>query len=289
MNRPTRLALAIAACAGAFAGGAASANAATLDLALLGDSYTSGNGAGSPTPDGCGRSSQNWGQKYAATLRTQGFAVNAACGGGVVKDLDAQMLKVTPETDLVALTIGGNDVGFLNIVVQCFSPLVNDPARCKDAIAKGKAGVPAVQRGSLQRLEALKARLRPGAKVIVLSYPYLANPGSYTLRGLFNSFNAGKGVRELGDLGDAAIKDAAAQANGNAGRDLVTFVPTKDLFAGHEPNQDPYKENTASWIWEYSGFYTPTDIYHPKPAGQVAMAQAVLRSAGASPDFGVAQ
>ncbi len=293
MNRTFRATAALLACGGAFAGGAAPASAANLDIVIAGDSYSSGNGAGGYTDTSCYRSKNVWGQRYASSLRAQGFTTtvkNVACSGGVVKDLDAQINAVTPETDLVALTIGGNDIGFTKIVVNCFAPVAADPVRCRDSITKGKAGVLAVRAGALQRLDALKAKLRPGAKVIVLSYPYLANTSNYILRGFFTAYNAGKAVRELGDLGDQAIIDATNDANSAAGYELVKFIPTKDLFVGHEPHQDPYKENSASWIWEFTGWFAPLDIYHPKPAGQAAMSLAVQRAAGsATPDFGLAQ
>lgn len=292
MHRPIRLLAAAFACAGALAGVAAPAQAKTLDIVLAGDSYTSGNGAGFTDGGKCYRSTKTWGELYAADLRTKGLTVNVnnvACSGGVVRDLDDQIPAVTPDTDLVLLTIGGNDIGFTNIVAQCFAPVVFDPANCSKAINAGKRGVPAVQSGALARLQALKARLRRGAKVAVVSYPYLANPGRYILRNLFGAFDAGKAVRDLGDLGDQAQMEAGRLANEQYGEQLVTFVPVKDLFVGHEPNQDPYKDNPAGWIWEFTGVSNFKDLYHPKPAGHAAMAQAVLRQAGPTGDFGVSQ
>ncbi|MDO9352631.1 MAG: SGNH/GDSL hydrolase family protein [Solirubrobacteraceae bacterium] len=289
MHRTFRAAAALVACAGVFAGATTGAQAATLDVVLAGDSYTSGNGAGGPYAS-CTRSDKTWGQLYAANLRTKGITVNVnnvACAGGVLKDLDAQISAITPETDLVALTIGGNDVGFTSIVISCFTPVVFDPARCRDAITKGKAKVPQVQADSLASIQRAKAKLRPGAKIIVVSYPYLAQPKTYILRGLLNSFDAGKAVRELGDLGDQAIKAALASANAQGGPQ-VEFIPIKDLFLGHEPNQDPYAENKDSWVWEFNGVGAVGDIYHPKPAGHGAITKAVLRSAGAQADFGLA-
>jgi lysophospholipase L1-like esterase len=280
------------ACVGALGGAAASAQASTLDLVLVGDSYTSGNGTGVYTDTTCFRSPINWGQRYAAAVRAKGITVNvtnAACGGAVVKDLDGQIAAITPQTDLVALTIGGNDVGFSNIVIQCFAPAISDPTRCKQAVGKARGLMPGVEKAALQRLDAVKARLRPGGKIIVLSYPYLAQPSSYVLRGLFDSYKAGTAVRQLGDLGDQTDLNAANAANEEAGRDLVTFVPTKDLFAGHEPNPDPYRENGASWVNEFTTGKSPVDIYHPKPQGYIAMSQAILRVAGPAGDFGVSQ
>lgn len=293
MYRSFRALAALAACAGSLAVGTTAAQANTLDILIAGDSYSSGVGGGGGYNGGaCTRSPNTWGQVYAQLARGKGHTVNVdnqACGGGVVANLYDQMKAVTPNTDLVLVTIGGNDVGFANIVIQCFTPAIADPARCKTAVNAGINKVPNVQNASLKALQALRARLRPGAKVVVASYPYLANSGSYILRGLFNAYDAGVGARRLGDLGDQAVINAGALANAEAGYDLVTFVPVKDRFVGHEPNQDPYKENAAGWIHEFNGLYGPTDIYHPKPAGYRAMGEAVLAKAGAAGDFGVSQ
>ncbi len=291
MNTNFRAAAGALVCAAAFGLGAQGAQAKTLDIVIAGDSYSSGVGGGGYTTE-CIRSPNAFGQQYAQRVRATGVTVNVknvACGGAVVANLDEQIKSVTPETDLVVMTIGGNDVGFANIVVSCFLPAVSDPARCKDTVDNAKAKVGGVQSAALKRLDALKARARPGIKVVVASYPYLANPGNYILRGLFNSYNAGAAARQIGDLGDQAVTGAAAQANAAAGYDLVTFAPSKDLFLGHEPNQDPYKENPNRWVHEVTGLLGPVDFYHPNPKGHAALAEAVWRVAGPDHTFGVAQ
>jgi lysophospholipase L1-like esterase len=274
----------------ALAASAAPAQAKNLNLVVLGDSYSSGVGA--PGASGtCMRSNYAWGPVYAAKLRGRGISVNfktAACGGAVVENLDQQIKSVTPETDLVLLTIGGNDVGFIAIVLQCFVPVVADPARCKSQVAQAIKNVPGVQAKVVARIGALRARLRPGAKIGVLSYPYLANPSPFILRGLFNSYNSGAGARQLGDLGDQMIVSTAATLNAEAGYDLANFIPTKDLFEGHEPNQDPFKENRARWINELTS-PSPAGLYHPTAAGYRAMADAALRAGGPDGDFGVSR
>lgn len=292
MHRHLRPLLAALSCAGALAAAAAPAQAKTLDLIIAGDSYSSGVGGGNYST-ACLRSPNTWGQQYAKRLRAEGTTVNVknvACGGALIGNLDEQIKSVTPETDLVVLTIGGNDAGFINIILQCFTPGIIDPARCKKAVSDGKSKVPGVAAASLKRLDLLRQRLRPGGKVVVVSYPYLANPNTYILRGLFgDAYNAGVGARELGDLGDQAVRDAAATVNGEAGYDLVNFAPTKDLFVGHEPNQDPYKENPNRWVHEFTGLLGPVDLYHPNPKGYTAMAEAVWRIAGPEHEFGVSQ
>ncbi|MDQ8046709.1 MAG: GDSL-type esterase/lipase family protein, partial [Patulibacter sp.] len=220
MSRPLRALAATIASVAAFGALAVSADAKTLNLVLAGDSYTSGNGTGVFTDTTCNRSPLNWGQDYAAALRTKGFTVNVnnvACSGAVVSDLDAQIKAITPDTDLVALTIGGNDVGFENIVIQCFAPVVFDPGNCKRAIDRASSLLPGVATSALQRVEAAKAKLRPGAKIIVLSYPYLAQPSTYVLRSLFGSYAAAPAVRALGDAGDAVDQQVVAKANAEFG------------------------------------------------------------------------
>ena len=68
-----------------------------LDILVLGDSYSAGNGATDDSgaaqtygPAGCLRSKVNWGEKYAAALRAGGQQVrlvNHACSGGVTADV----------------------------------------------------------------------------------------------------------------------------------------------------------------------------------------------------------
>lgn len=284
-----RAACALVACAGSLAT-AGAAQSKTLDIVIAGDSYSSGVGASGTNYGGtCIRNKNTWGEVYGNLARAKGLTVNvtnAACGGAVVKDLDGQINSVTPQTDLVLLTIGGNDVGFANIVIQCFAPVVSDPGRCKTAVEQGKSKVPGVQTAALQRLNTLKSKLRPGAKVVYASYPYLANPSNYLLTTIFGAkYNAGQGARELGDLGDQAVLNAAATANAQAGYPLVTFVKTKDRFVGREPNQDPYVTNPNRWVNEFD----LAGPYHPNDAGYRAMGEAVFAASGTGFDFGVSQ
>ena len=49
----------------------------SLDVLVVGDSYSAGNGAGGTTygPEGCYRNTGVWSEKYAAGLRDQGYSV----------------------------------------------------------------------------------------------------------------------------------------------------------------------------------------------------------------------
>lgn len=292
-----RMCAALLCAAAGLLAGATPAQAKTLDVLILGDSYSSGNGAGNYYDFVCWRSSTAWGERYADMVRAKGITVNVrnnACGaatvtGGITPPIVEQVKAITPETDLVLVTIGGNDVGFANIVVQCFIPFA-DPNRCRQAVSSGKNAIPRVTQQAIDVMRDARTRLRPGAKVAVMSYPYLASNSSYTLRGLWGAYRSGQGARELGDLGDQAILTAASTINGEFGEEIITFVPSKDLFAGHEPNPDPYRENGASWIYEaLLGSIPAFETYHPNPAGQRALAEAAFRAGGPDGDYGVGQ
>lgn len=78
-----------------------------LDVLVVGDSYSAGNGATGTTygPVDCYRNTAHWGERYAAGLRDQGYAVtltNHACSGGRTPDvhtprpMDTQSGRTTP-------------------------------------------------------------------------------------------------------------------------------------------------------------------------------------------------
>ncbi|MCW2848299.1 MAG: hypothetical protein JWR90_2273 [Marmoricola sp.] len=113
-SRPARLALVLTTSA-LFAGllvapatdsaVAATSSRAPLDILVLGDSYSAGNGATDDSgavqtygPDGCRRSRVNWSEKYAAALRASGQPVrlvNHACSGGVTADITSPRVMDT--------------------------------------------------------------------------------------------------------------------------------------------------------------------------------------------------
>lgn len=84
---------------------ASTATGDPLDILVLGDSYSAGNGATDDQgaeqtygPEGCRRSRVNWSEKYAAALRAAGQPVrlvNHACSGGVTADITSPRVMDT--------------------------------------------------------------------------------------------------------------------------------------------------------------------------------------------------
>ncbi len=291
MRRPLHALAALFAAAGVLSTGASAAGAKTLDVVLLGDSYSAGSGAGEYVGD-CTRSPNTWGEVYGQLARAKGLTVNvtnAACGGSTVVELDAQLPAVTGETDLVLMMTGGNSTDVSGSVVWCFMPLFAGPNSCRSTLDASTAKAPSIEADLLTRLNVLDAKLHAGAKVVYVSYPYLAPSAGYTLKTWFASYDSGAGIRRLGDAIDDAVLGAAGAANAAAQRDLVTFVSTKSRFVGHEPDPSPWQENPSRWIHEFSGLPVLSDAYHPNLQGHRELAAATMAAAGPGGDFGTAE
>ncbi len=278
--------------------GATAAEAKTLDVTILGDSYSSGVGGGDTTGGPCYRSPNTWGQVYGGLARAKGLTVNVnnlACGGATLdntnplKNLTEQIKTVPDETDLVLLTIGGNDAGFGEAVAFCFAPVLAGSNVCRSAMKAGRESIPENRDLFVTALEKLGTKLGAGPKVVVLGYPYLALPSGYLLGGWGPTYDSGAAMRLWGDELEAATVSAAAQANDTADRDFVTFVSTKAQFAGHEPDPNPWQQNPQRWILEWTALPEPVDFYHPSPLGHQVMGQAAFAQAGPGGDFGVSK
>ncbi|MQA94248.1 MAG: SGNH/GDSL hydrolase family protein [Streptosporangiales bacterium] len=140
--RPPGLAVAAVAGLALFTGPAAAD--ATSDVAeryvALGDSFTSGplvpNQTGEPLL--CLRSDHNYPHLAAEALGAGEFR-DVSCGGATTEDMTEpqslplgsenapQFDALTEDTTLVTLGIGGNDIGFADIVVTCGTLSVTDP------------------------------------------------------------------------------------------------------------------------------------------------------------------
>lgn len=91
----------------------ASSESNELNILILGDSYSAGNGAGSYSGiRGCYRSQNSWGQRYAEIMQNQGINVaiqNRACSGAKVDDLiKARKFSVNSKTVMLPDNLSKN-------------------------------------------------------------------------------------------------------------------------------------------------------------------------------------
>ncbi|XVX20429.1 SGNH/GDSL hydrolase family protein [Actinomycetota bacterium] len=256
MPRPTRLAAVLAAAttllAAPLATGVAQAAPGPDQYVALGDSYASGNGTSNYNLNySCARSTDAYAPIIAAQRPNTELSF-LACGGAKTGDVLANQLgTLSGETDYVTLSIGGNDVGFINLILGCWNWL--DTSGCLSTIDSTNAKIANELPAKLdQTYGAIKSRA-PKAKVIIVGYPHLLGDkvGCSQADGI-TSTEAPK-LNALVDNLNATIAQRA-RANG------FTFVNPVAAFEGHDVC------SSTKYVW---GKWAPltTDIYHPTKAG----------------------
>lgn len=145
--------------------GAATANAATsvqaVDYVALGDSYSSGVGSGSydSASGACKRSTKAYPALWAAANSPASFAFTA-CSGARTGDVKANQLgPLSSSTDLVSISIGGNDAGFADVMTTC---VLQSEATCLNRIATARSYVDSTLPGNLDSVySAIQAKALP--------------------------------------------------------------------------------------------------------------------------------
>ncbi|MGW2052689.1 SGNH/GDSL hydrolase family protein [Streptomyces sp. NPDC001840] len=201
-------AVALAACAQVpvqLADAAPAAAAASYDWVALGDSYTAGvipaAGDTFEVPrDGCERTDQSYPQVIDRDLGGLFDLTNVSCGAATIEDVTSkaqepigrhlppfaedpdypfppvppQSEAVGPGTDVVTVGVGGNTLGFGDIVFKCLelgSGSGGAGTPCKDELADGIAGrLAKVSRDYDEMLATLHKRA-PKAKILAVGYP----------------------------------------------------------------------------------------------------------------------
>ncbi|MER7194429.1 SGNH/GDSL hydrolase family protein [Streptomyces flaveolus] len=158
----------------------------SLDYVALGDSYSAGSGVlpVDPTNLPCLRSTANY--PHVIASRTGARLDDVTCGAAETKHFtQAQYPGVAPQvdalgagTDLVTLTIGGNDNGtFINAVTACGTAGLLSGG--KGSPCKDKHGTSFDDQIEANTYPALKEALRsvrakaPNARVAALGYPWI--------------------------------------------------------------------------------------------------------------------
>jgi Mg-chelatase subunit ChlD len=233
-------------------------------LLIMGDSYSSGEGAGSYVDgtDTAGNHCHRSFNTYVAQIMGDKYVDIVACSGAVVSDFfspsgqnsvpsqqdqleDAQKQK---PIGAVFLTMGGNDVGFADIVVQCLigSLCAVNPALHAD-VQKKTAQLPeqlasmylAIDRTVNSPAEIARRGDRV-APIVVLPYPGIvpSNPLSFCMD--FDPLELSYANAVLTDL-NAAVSKAVTQANLGGALGLLYASPVVNAVKGHTAcDWDPY-------------------------------------------------
>ncbi|GAA1527733.1 SGNH family lipase [Agromyces terreus] len=185
----------------------------------LGDSFTAGQGAPPYRSNDCKQSRYTSYPTVAAVFSLYRLTENRACSGATVADAMAQLTGVSAQTKLVTLTVGGIDAGSNDVLAACGLNPDPNAEPCKTALAASAAKLAALGPQLVGLYSTIAATL-PNAKVVVLNYPRLFNPGVAPLGDLVNTASDGL---------NAVIAGAVA-ATGNP---RVSLVDVTQEFSGH--------------------------------------------------------
>lgn len=231
---------------------ASTASAAEPDqYVALGDSYAAGNGTGWPDLSlSCYRSSLAY-APLVAKARPNTTLSFRACSGATTGDVTGgQTAALSASTDFVTVSIGGNDVGFTDLILSCFSSW--DELLCRSTVSKVSARIDTELPAKLDATYADIRTRAPGAKVMVVGYP---KPfGASVSCAQASGVNSRESML-LNDVAGRLDRVVAARAAA-AGFTYLDPVPS---FTGHDVCA------TTPYVWgKKTGLL---DIYHPTKAG----------------------
>ena len=234
--------------AAAFALLLASAGSALADnYVALGDSYSSGTGTGSYSlSSSCLRSVYAY--PYLVASQRPNTSLNfVACSGATTTDvMNNQISAVNSSTNIVTITIGGNDAGFSNVVISCTT------LGCGSAITNAQNYIRNTLPGRLNTVYSAIQSRAPSARVIVLGYPRLfSSSGCLGTTGISSSERTS--LNQTADL----MRDTIAARAAAYG---FTFKDAIPPFVGHAVC------SSSAWLNGLNIFNT-TESYHPNRSG----------------------
>jgi len=260
----------------------AQAAAEPLDYVALGDSYSAASGVLPPDPTApllCLRSTRNY--PHVIARATGARLTDVTCGAAETKHFTTaqypgmrpQLDAVGADTDLVTMTIGGNDSGvFIGAIIAC-----------------GLAGITTLGHGNpcqrqhgdrfentirtttypalVAALQATRAKA-PRADVAILGYPWILPATG----GCFDKMPVARGdVPYLRSL-QATLNDAVARAAEATG---ATYVDLSQTSEGH----DACQRLGVRWIEPVLQTTNPV-VVHPNALGEANMASEAMRVLG---------
>jgi lysophospholipase L1-like esterase len=253
-----------------------------LTYVALGDSYSAASGVLPPAPGSpllCLRSARNY--PHVLASRTGANLTDVTCGAAETKHFTtAQYPGVAPQldalgadTDLVTMTIGGNDSGvFIGAILACGAAGVltlGTGSPCKNLY--GSHFEDTVRNTTYPALVSALGAVRgkaPGARVAILCYPWIVP----TSGGCFDKMPVARGdVPYLRSL-QATLNDAISRAATATG---ATYVDMSAASNGHDACQPA----GTRWIEPVLQGTNPV-VVHPNALGEANMAAQAMSTLG---------
>ncbi|NRQ34720.1 SGNH/GDSL hydrolase family protein [Nonomuraea sp. NN258] len=259
---------------------AASASAVVGQYVALGDSYTAGPEIPNQTDANCGRSDRNYPTLTAAALPGTALT-DVSCAGATTAHMTAtqgtaapQLDALRPDTALVTLGIGGNDINVSGVIARCVILGKLNPfgSPCKTSYTL--AGTDEIGRRITDTghkldtvLQEIKRR-SPAARVLVVGYPVIMpDDGGNCYSTVPISRGDAPWLRDVEKRLNAMLATRAA-AHG------AGYVDTYTGSIGH----DLCKPVGTRWMEPMEG--VDSAGLHPNAAGHQAMSAALLAAVG---------
>lgn len=264
-----------------------------VNYVSMGDSYSSGQGSHHPYLDGTETETNTCRRSpiaYPMLLNVDGslnldLTSFVACGGAPASAIttngfngeDAQVDALTPETDLVSLTITGNDVPFEVFARACATPGID-----QGCVLTGQAYLDAlasIENNVKPRLDLLLAviddrltSLGSDARVLVVGYPQLLPVvWEYETSCWWLQPDELPAIRSVTDTLNAAIHDKVAAKGGRF--EFVSATASGSPFIGHELCRE-----ISTSADDFHGVVVgdnDADTFHPNASGQQSFARLI--------------
>ncbi|MET7694387.1 SGNH/GDSL hydrolase family protein [Streptomyces sp. NPDC005483] len=248
-----------------------------VDYVALGDSYASAPLVPTQVDATCQRSDQNYPSLVARSRSAR--LTDVSCAGATTEDMTVSQTEGVPAqfdalnrgTDLVTVTVGGNDIGFSTVLGTCAHLTSGNPAGapCQAHFAGSGAdqitgAISATGPKVAQVLRGIHRRA-PHARVVVVGYPDLFPEDGV-------GCTSSKVPLAAGDF--AWLRDKEKELNAmlarQARRGGAEYVNTYTPTVGH----DLCKPTGERWIETFAP-ETPAAPVHPNAMGESVMATAV--------------
>lgn len=223
----------------------------TVRYVALGDSYSSGVGAGSYTAESgsCQRSTNAYPALWAAAKVPASY-VSVACSGATTTSvINSQVSALSTATTLVSITIGGNDMGFSNIMTTC---ALYGTTQCVAAVQAAEDKANSQLDGLLNNVYNAIRSHAPNARVVVLDYPVFYQLNVPLCIGLSETSRAkiDEGINLLDNLTRTSAQNHS-----------FLFADVRSIFVGHQL--------CSGDKWLHALNFSDLSVsYHPMATGQ---------------------
>ena len=171
---------------------------------------------------------------------------------------------------VITLSIGGNDIGFADIIKACVSPLGANTCFNSYADRRAIAQTIASEYGTLRQTYQSVLSADPGMQLFVMGYPQIAAQGNCADNVHLNSTEITFSQQLIADLDDVISRAAASVG--------ARYVDMQDALAGNRLCEAKSFQVGINGLTKGAGSkLIASESYHPNVLGHQLLAQAALR------------